>query len=200
MATIAGDGLLNLAFETVLDAAADMTDLPEFDGRISSRFIAAMQVLAEKAGIYGMVGGQCADIEAEKRNDVTAEDLIFIHENKTAAMIESCLMIGAILAGAGTADVHKMEQIGSNIGLAFQIQDDILDVEGDQNKLGKPVGSDERNEKTTYVSMHGMDESKAEVQRLSEEAVSMLDELCEQEGHDDSFLKDMILWLTGRQN
>ncbi|WP_035779217.1 polyprenyl synthetase family protein [Butyrivibrio sp. MC2013] len=199
MATIAGDGLLNLAYETVLNAFPEMTELPEYDGSISSRYIAAMQILAEKAGIYGMVGGQCADIEAENRTDVTAEDIIFIHENKTGAMIESALMIGAILAGAGAAEVHKMEQIGSNLGLAFQIQDDILDIEGDSGKLGKTVGSDARNGKTTYVTIHGLDAAREEVERLSEEAMDLLDELGQQTQSDDDFMSELITWLIHRE-
>lgn len=200
MATIAGDGLLNLAFETALTAAQECQDLPEYDGSVSSRMLAALTILAEKAGIYGMIGGQCADIEAEKRTDVTPDDLLFIHENKTGALIESALMIGAILAGASASDVHKMEQIGQNVGVAFQIQDDILDVIGDQDKLGKPVGSDEKNEKTTYVTFYGLEKSKEEVARLSDEALELLRELESQEGHEDIFLEDLITWLIHRDN
>jgi geranylgeranyl diphosphate synthase type II len=200
MATIAGDGLLNLAFETALTAAQECQDLPEYDGSVSSRMLAALTILAEKAGIYGMIGGQCADIEAEKRTDVTPDDLLFIHENKTGALIESALMIGAILAGASASDVHKMEQIGQNVGVAFQIQDDILDVIGDQDKLGKPVGSDEKNEKTTYVTFYGLEKSKEEVARLSDEALELLRELESQEGHEDIFLEELITWLIHRDN
>lgn len=200
MATIAGDGLLNLAFETALTAAQECQDLPEYDGSVSSRMLAALTILAEKAGIYGMIGGQCADIEAEKRTDVTPDDLLFIHENKTGALIESALMIGAILAGASASDVHKMEQIGQNVGVAFQIQDDILDVIGDQDKLGKPVGSDEKNEKTTYVTFYGLEKSKEEVARLSDEALELLRELESQEGHEDIFLEELITWLINREN
>ncbi|SHI59675.1 geranylgeranyl diphosphate synthase, type II [Butyrivibrio fibrisolvens DSM 3071] len=200
MATIAGDGLLNFAFETALTAAHECQELPEYDGSVSSRMLAALTILAEKAGIFGMIGGQCADIEAEKRTDVTPDDLLFIHENKTGALIESALMIGAILAGASASDVHKMEQIGQNVGVAFQIQDDILDVIGDQDKLGKPVGSDEKNEKTTYVTFYGLEKSKEEVARLSDEALELLRELESQEGHEDIFLEELITWLIHRDN
>ena len=200
IATIAGDGLLNFAFETALQAAQECKDLPEYDGSVSSRMLAALTVLAEKAGIYGMIGGQCADIEAENRQDVTPDDLLFIHENKTGALIESALMIGAILAGASASDVHKMEQIGQNVGVAFQIQDDILDVIGDQDKLGKPIGSDEKNDKTTYVTFYGLDKSKEEVARLSDEALELLRELESQEGHEDIFLEELITWLIHRDN
>lgn len=200
MATIAGDGLLNYAFETALKAAQECQELPEYDGSVSSRMLAALTILAEKAGIYGMIGGQCADIEAEKRSDVTPDDLLYIHENKTGALIESALMIGAVLAGASACDVHKMEQIGLNVGVAFQIQDDILDVIGDQDKLGKPVGSDEKNEKTTYVTFYGIDKSKEEVTRLSDEALDLLRELESREGHEDIFLEELITWLIHRDN
>jgi geranylgeranyl diphosphate synthase type II len=200
IATIAGDGLLNFAFETALQAAQECKDLPEYDGSVSSRMLAALTVLAEKAGIYGMIGGQCADIEAENRQDVTPDDLLFIHENKTGALIESALMIGAILAGASASDVHKMEQIGQNVGVAFQIQDDILDVIGDQDKLGKPIGSDEKNDKTTYVTFYGLDKSKEEVARLSDEALELLRELESQEGHEYIFLEELITWLIHRDN
>ncbi len=200
IATIAGDGLLNFAFETALQAAQECKDLPEYDGSVSSRMLAALTILAEKAGIYGMIGGQCADIEAENRQDVTPDDLLFIHENKTGALIESALMIGAILAGASASDVHKMEQIGQNVGVAFQIQDDILDVIGDQDKLGKPIGSDEKNDKTTYVTFYGLDKSKEEVARLSDEALELLRELESQEGHEDIFLEERITWLIHRDN
>nr|WP_292166067.1 farnesyl diphosphate synthase [Butyrivibrio sp.] len=200
IATIAGDGLLNFAFETALQAAQECKDLPEYDGSVSSRMLAALTILAEKAGIYGMIGGQCADIEAENRQDVTPDDLLFIHENKTGALIESALMIGAILAGASASDVHKMEQIGQNVGVAFQIQDDILDVIGDQDKLGKPIGSDEKNDKTTYVTFYGLDKSKEEVARLSDEALELLRELESQEGHEDIFLEELITWLIHRDN
>ena len=200
IATIAGDGLLNFAFETALQAAQECKDLPEYDGSVSSRMLAALTILAEKAGIYGMIGGQCADIEAENRQDVTPDDLLFIHENKTGALIGSALMIGAILAGASASDVHKMEQIGQNIGVAFQIQDDILDVIGDQDKLGKPIGSDEKNDKTTYVTFYGLDKSKEEVARLSDEALELLRELESQEGHEDIFLEELITWLIHRDN
>lgn len=200
MATIAGDGLLNYAFETALQAAQECNELPEYDGSVSSRMLAALTILAEKAGIYGMIGGQCADIEAENRKDVTPDDLLYIHENKTGALIESALMIGAVLAGASASDVHKMEQIGLNVGVAFQIQDDILDVIGDQDKLGKPVGSDEKNEKTTYVTFYGLEKSKEEVTRLSDEALELLRELESQEGHEDIFLEELITWLIQREN
>lgn len=169
MAVLAGDGLLNLAFETA-SLAFDLTGDPETLKRIA----AAIQILGKKAGIYGMIGGQAADIEAESERQVTEELLLFIHENKTAALIQAAMMIGAILAGADQKSVSSMEKAAYNIGIAFQIQDDILDVTSTSEVLGKPVGSDDKNHKLTYVTLHGLEKSREEVRTLSEEALSIL--------------------------
>lgn len=169
MAVLAGDGLLNLAFETAssaFDLAADSESL--------RRTAWAIQVLGKKSGIYGMIGGQAADIEAESGRQVTEELLLFIHENKTAALIQAAMMIGAILAGADQKAVLAMEKAAYNIGIAFQIQDDILDVTSTLEVLGKPVGSDEKNHKLTYVALYGLKESREEVKKLSKEALSIL--------------------------
>lgn len=169
MAVLAGDGLLNLAYETAalsFDMAKDTEDI--------KRAARALKILGRKAGIYGMIGGQTADLEAESDREISGERLLFIHENKTAALIQAALMIGAVLAGAGEKEIAAMESAASNIGIAFQIQDDILDVTGSLEILGKQVGSDEKNHKLTYVTMHGLDESKRQVAKLSEEAVEIL--------------------------
>lgn len=170
MAVLAGDGLLNYAFETAA-SAFDMAKSPEDYRRIGK----AMQILAGKAGIYGMIGGQCADLNAEEMQEQISEEmLLYIHEHKTAALIQSAMMIGAILAGASGEETASLEKCAYNIGIAFQIQDDILDVTGNQEVLGKPIGSDEKNHKLTYVSMHGLKESKEQVEELSKEAVAIL--------------------------
>lgn len=170
MAVLAGDGLLNYAFETAA-SAFDMAKSPEDYHRIGK----AMQILAGKAGIYGMIGGQCADLNAEEMQEQISEEmLLYIHEHKTAALIQSAMMIGAILAGASGEETASLEKCAYNIGIAFQIQDDILDVTGNQEVLGKPIGSDEKNHKLTYVSMHGLKESKEQVEELSKEAVAIL--------------------------
>ena len=169
MAVLAGDGLLNLAFETA-SLAFDLTEDPE----TLKRAAAAIQILGKKAGIYGMIGGQAADIEEESERQVSEELLLFIHENKTAALIQAAMMIGAILAGADQKSVSYMEKAAYNIGIAFQIQDDILDVTSTSEVLGKPIGSDEKNHKLTYVTLHGLEESREEVRTLSEEALSIL--------------------------
>ncbi len=119
----------------------------------------------------------------------------YIDENKTGALIESSLMIGAILGGAAHRDVLKMEKVGSNVGIAFQIQDDILDIEGDEKELGKPIGSDIKNGKSTYVSLYGMDEARAKVKELSDEAVMILSEF----GCEDSFLQELFRYLIYRK-
>lgn len=194
MATLAGDGLLNYAYETALKVFLCKEVLAPFDGDITDRRAKALEILTRKAGIYGMVGGQCADIEAEGKSQATEEELIFIHENKTAAMLESSMMIGAILAGASADELDGIEQAARKIGVAFQIQDDVLDVIGDQAELGKPIGSDEKNEKTTYVTLHGLDQSKAKVKELSDEAIEILSGF---EGA-DTFLIPLITWMISR--
>ena len=170
MAVLAGDGLLNYAFETACLAFKKAQSLEEYQ-----KVTAALAILGKKAGIYGMIGGQCADIEAEERKeDLTGELLLFIHEHKTAALIQAAMMIGAVLAGADDKQVSAVEKCAYNIGIAFQIQDDILDVTGTQEVLGKPIGSDEKNNKITYVTMHGLEQSAEMVASLSKEAVQIL--------------------------
>lgn len=194
-AILAGDALLNFAFETALKAFPIQTEEPE---RLRVEQLLglaqALEVLSTKAGIYGMIGGQTADIEAEGKGGITIEQLLFIHENKTAALIQAAMMIGAILAGAGVGEVQRIEKCAYNIGIAFQIQDDILDVIGNQEELGKPIGSDEKNHKQTYVTLNGLEESKEQVRKLSEEAVQIIDSF----GGDSTFLKELILSLIHR--
>lgn len=188
MGILAGDGLLTYAFETA-GAAFSMTDDPARVGR-------AIQVLARKAGIYGMLGGQVIDVESEGKPGMTLERITQIHTLKTAALMESSLMIGAILAGATEYQIGQMEQIARSVGIAFQIQDDILDVTSTQEVLGKPIGSDARNAKTTYVTLQGMDASVQEVKRLSREAVDTLRQI----PGDTLFLEELIRMLTMRNN
>ena len=166
MGVLAGDALLTYAFETAARAFAQ-TQHPERVGR-------AMGILANKAGIYGMVGGQVVDVE-KTGQPMSAEELDFIFRLKTGALLECSVMIGAVLAGACEEDIASMERIGRNVGLAFQIRDDILDVISTEEELGKPIGSDERNEKTTYVTLYGMEAAEREVESLSEEAVRELE-------------------------
>ncbi len=190
MAVLAGDGLLNLAFETALKAFDIVSDLADYQNVAK-----AAQILGEKSGVYGMIGGQTADIEAESgKNTLTKELLLFIHENKTAALIQAAMMIGAVLAGASEKEVAEMEKVAYNIGIAFQIQDDILDVTSTTEVLGKPVGSDEKNHKLTYVSLNGLEVSKGEVKRLSEEALSILSSF----ERKNEFLNELVASLINR--
>lgn len=189
MAILAGDGLLNFAFETALKAF-DMEPVNPAIGK-------AMQVLAKKAGIYGMIGGQTADIEAENmdQSKVSNDLLLFIHENKTAALIQGSMMIGAILAGASDEDVKALEKIAYNVGIAFQIQDDILDITSSLEVLGKMTGSDEKNNKVTYVTLNGMEKSKEDVEKLSKEALDLLSSF----ENKNEFLNQLIEELITRE-
>lgn len=189
MGILAGDALLNLAYET----AAKAFDMEVADARVARAFT----VLAKKAGVYGMVGGQVVDVESEKSDDcpITREKLDFIYRLKTGALIESSMMIGAILAGASSDEVSRVEQIAAKLGLAFQIQDDVLDVTSTLEVLGKPVGSDEKNNKATYVTFEGLDKAVSDVERISKEAEKQLDDL----GYDDAFLKELFEYLIHRE-
>lgn len=189
MGILAGDALLNLAYET----AAKAFDMEVADARVARAFT----VLAKKAGVYGMVGGQVVDVESEKSDDcpITREKLDFIYRLKTGALIESSMMIGAILAGASSDEVSRVEQIAAKLGLAFQIQDDVLDVTSSLEVLGKPVGSDEKNNKATYVTFEGLDKAVSDVERISKEAEEQLDDL----GYDDAFLKELFEYLIHRE-
>lgn len=165
MAVLAGDGLAIYAFETAAKAFS-MTSHPE-------RVARALGLLAEKSGIYGMIGGQSADVELTGK-PLDAEQLDFIYRLKTGALLEAPMMIGAILAGASEEQIRTVERMASRVGYAFQIQDDILDLTGTQEVLGKPVLSDEKNHKTTYVSLYGMERAKQDVEKLSQEARALL--------------------------
>ncbi len=191
MAVLAGDGLLNYAFETAVRAFDKAKTADEM-----RRVAASMKILADRAGIDGMIGGQCADLEAEKpETDVTEEMLLYIHEHKTAALIQAAMTIGAALAGASQEEIDALERCACNIGLAFQIQDDILDVTGSLEVLGKQVGSDEKNHKLTYVGMHGLEESRRQVEKLSAEAVEILASFPRR----NLFLEELVRQLIYRQ-
>ena len=184
MGILTGDALLNYAFETAC-RAFDIA--PEESGRIGQ----ALKILAGKAGIYGMIGGQVVDVK-ESGHILTGEMLDFIYRLKTSALIESSMMIGAVLAGAGAENTEKMEQIARGIGLAFQIQDDILDVTSTTEVLGKPVHSDEKNEKTTYVTWKGLEGARQEVSRMTEEAVRALRAIQPDGGFLEELLKSLV--------
>lgn len=194
IAVLAGDGLLNYAFETA-SKAFDMCQSVEEYKRVAK----SIQILGNKAGVYGMIGGQTADILAENDDNVTSELLLFIHKNKTAALMEASMMIGATLAGASDKDIMDMEKAANNIGVAFQIEDDILDITSTTEELGKPVHSDEKNNKTTYVTLHGMEQSEKDVKALSEEAIVILEDIADSNRADGSFLMTLVETLINRR-
>ncbi|MDD6656753.1 MAG: polyprenyl synthetase family protein [Lachnospiraceae bacterium] len=189
LAILAGDALLNYAFETI---AEGMAEYP-----LDSDMVRAFRIFAKKAGIFGMVGGQSVDVINENNNsEMNMDDILFIHENKTAALIECALMCGAALAGANDEQISQMEKVGSNIGLAFQIQDDILDATGSFEELGKPIGSDAKNQKATYLSLQGMEKSVDDVKRLSKEAVDILGQMPNR----NEFLEELVMSLVERRS
>lgn len=187
MGILSGDALLNYAYETACQAFAME---PE-----NTQVGKALLLLTRKTGMYGMLGGQSVDVTNEGR-PVDREMLDYIYENKTSALIEASMMVGAILAGAGENEVAQMEQIGSKVGLAFQIRDDILDVTSTAEELGKPVYSDEKNHKVTYVSLRGLTQAAEDVEKISAEALELLQHFLQK----DEFLQNLIEYLVNRRN
>ncbi len=186
MAVLAGDSLLIYAVETAAKAFA-LTE----DAAVVGRCIG---ILAQKTGIYGMIGGQTVDVELTNK-PVPHEKLDFIYHLKTGALLESSMMIGALLAGADEEETRLVEQMAAAIGLAFQIQDDILDVTSSMEVLGKPVLSDEKNNKTTYVTLEGLEKAKQDVASISDDAVRILHEL----PGENEFLEALIHMLVSRE-
>lgn len=191
MAILTGDALLNMAYES----AAKSFDLCDGDPVLLGRAVKALQILTKKSGIFGMVGGQVFDVEAEDKGfKLTEDSLLFIFRLKTGALIQAALMIGAVLGGADDDELDIMEQVGESVGIAFQIQDDILDVTGNPKILGKPVGSDEKNHKTTYVTIKGLETASADVAAYSRDAIEQLQKLKKR----NEFLEELIRFLINR--
>ena len=190
MAILAGDGLLNYAYETAAKAVRQASSCE------LERVASAICILAQKPGIYGMIGGQVVDVE-KTGEPLDLDTLKFIYTNKTSALIQCAMMIGAILAGAGKEQVSGVEMAADVIGVAFQIQDDILDVTGTMESLGKPAGSDAKNEKTTWVTLEGMDAAARKVEELSYKALDILEEYKVSENN--PFLKELIRWMIHRE-
>ena len=184
---LAGDALLNFAFETAMKSFA-------YEGYEQS-VATALQVLSKKAGVYGMIGGQVVDVESCNQ-PMEKDKLDFIYHLKTSALIEASMMIGAILAGESEEVVTTCEQIARCVGLAFQIQDDILDVTSTMDQLGKPVLSDEKNNKTTYVTLFSVEEASKKVEEYTKNALTML-ATYEKE---DTFLRDLLTYLIDRKH
>ncbi len=186
MGILAGDALLNFAYETAIKGA--------LAAKAAKNAINALAILSKKAGIMGMVGGQVVDVELTGKK-LDEERLDFIFKLKTGALLEASLMVGAALAGADEKYIELMEQAGLNIGMAFQIQDDILDVTSTTEELGKPVHSDEKNDKTTYVSLYGLEKSHDDVEKYSKKALSIMEEL----PYENQFLCTLIEKLINRR-
>ena len=184
---LAGDALLNYAYEVMTSAVC--AALPENMKNCAG----AAAVIARKAGIFGMVGGQSLDVLLTDK-PVNEKEMEFIFNLKTGALIEAAFMAGAILAGAGKECVSQLEKAGNLVGVAFQIKDDILDVTSTQEVLGKPVFSDEKNNKTTYVTLYGMEKAAADVENMSEKAESIVKSI-----GDNEFLIELINKLISRE-
>ena len=186
MGVLGGAALLNYAYETML-RAFDLTSQKE-------PVIRAVRIMAEKTGIRGMLGGQSVDVENDGK-PITREMLDYIYRHKTSALIEAPMMTGAVLGGAEEEELAAVERAAADIGLAFQIRDDILDVTATSEELGKPVHSDEKNNKITYVTLFGIQEASRQVEEISQRAVSTLDKL----NRKNEFLTALIYEMVSRR-
>lgn len=200
LAVLAGDALLNYAFEIMLescmkqkegssDCAHNYKSSIPLDLKVN-----AMGIIANAAGVSGMIGGQVVDIESEGKK-ISKDLLMYMHRCKTGALIKSCVVSAAVLSNAGKEELKCLEKYAENIGLAFQIKDDILDVEGDSKVLGKPTGSDQVNEKSTFVSLYGMNQSKRMLVDITSNAINSLEIFREKA----DFLKKLADYLIERQ-
>lgn len=184
---LSGDALLNYAYET---AAKAFVMEPG-----SVKIGRAFAVLAGKTGIYGMLGGQSVDVTNDGK-PLTREMLDYIYANKTSALIEASMMVGAILGGAKEEEIVQIEKIANKIGLAFQIRDDILDQISSVEELGKPINSDEKNGKVTYVTLRGLENASKDVEEISSEAIKELQSFSDR----NIFLEELTAYLVERRN
>ncbi len=186
MAILAGDALLHHAFETMAEACVKMNDI---------RYTKAMLAIAQGAGINGMVAGQVVDVISEGK-EIDKDTLDYIHKNKTAAMIIGALKAGAEIGGASDEEIKNIERVGELVGVAFQIQDDVLDVTSTLEELGKPINSDEKNHKVTYATMFGVEDASKIVSDMSNEALEILHGM----GERMQFLESLTEYLIRRKN
>lgn len=186
---LTGDALMMYAFETAARAFETSIDPDEI-----SAIGRSIGILAHKTGAFGMIGGQTVDVELAG-SDIPRDKLDFIYRLKTGALLEASMLIGAVLGGAAEEDCKIVERLASHIGMAFQIQDDILDVTGSEAELGKPAGSDARNGKTTYVTLEGLEKAKKDVEQLSAQAIEDLEQL----PGNNEFLENLIRMLMDRK-
>lgn len=187
-AILAGDGLLNLAFETMISKSMSCS-VP------TDRLIKAMGIIGQASGTQGMIGGQVVDIASEGKQ-IDIETLQYMHRMKTGALIKAPVLASAAICGADSDKTAALDCFSKNLGLAFQIKDDILDVEGDSEKLGKMVGSDVNNKKSTYVSIFGIEKARELLKATSAEAITALDIF----GDSAAFLKNLTEYLIIREN
>lgn len=188
MAVLAGDALLNKAFEIAVDESLKKNINPV-------KIVNALSIIANASGTEGMIGGQVVDLEAENKK-INEGHLSYMHLHKTGALIIASAKAGAVIGGASQEKLHALAVYSKNIGLAFQIKDDILDIEGDSDKLGKPIGSDVNNNKSTFVSLLGLEKSRKKVRELTDEAMNSLNVF----GDQSWFLKELALYLVNREN
>jgi len=188
IAILAGDGLLNLAFETMLMHAQNY-------GSDLKRHVQAMKIIANASGVEGMIGGQVVDIEAEGR-DISSQQLEYLHRHKTGALIKAPILAAAVLCGADETYIKCLESYAEKIGLAFQIKDDILDVEGSFDSMGKSVQKDMKKEKSTFVRLYGLEGAKNILSSIIQEAVNQLDVF----GDKADFLSELAYFIAGRQS
>ena len=192
---LTGDALLNYAFETAISTLRSCSPENPVEELENIRIGQALKVLSQKAGIFGMIGGQVIDMESEG-SEIGKEVLDEIYMLKTAALMEAAMMIGGILGGASKEEVKTLESIARNVGIAFQIQDDILDVTSTLEVLGKATHSDEKNQKTTYVTLKSLEDAKEDVKELSNQAIFQLKSL----NKESSFLEELLLYLIYRKS
>ena len=187
IAILAGDGLLNRAFEAMIEHALTLDE--------PIHGLKAMQTIADAAGVNGMIGGQTADLLNEGK-EIDEQMLAYIHRHKTGALITASVKAGAYMAGVDEEEATRWEKIGHALGMAFQIQDDLLDIEGDAAEMGKPVGSDERNEKATYPALYGIEKSREKIEALTKEVLETL----EPYGEKADFLRSLTEALVNRRS
>lgn len=184
---LVGDGLLHMAYETAIKS---------FEGNNTENVLKALRIFGDKTGLNGMFGGQSADV-INTGCEISDELMYYIYENKTGALIEGSMMIGGALSGASDSEIERLCEIGRLIGMAFQIRDDILDEYGDQEVFGKPIHSDDRNNKKTYLSIHGLTKAQQDVENYTIKAVNILETIGSNK-EERVFLKELFEYLTLR--
>jgi geranylgeranyl diphosphate synthase, type II len=192
-AVLAGDALLNLAFEIMIKSC--MESFNGYDVKKAGEKTRAMGIIAEASGIQGMIGGQALDIEYEGRIP-NRELLRIMHACKTGALIKAPILSSAVICGASDEELDQLEVFGKNLGLGFQIKDDILDVEGTFDNLGKSIGSDENKNKATYVSFYGVEKSRLLLKEATDMAIHSLERFKDKSG----FLKELTLYMYSRNH